>query len=172
VTVANKNARVKTFILAELEHFIYEKVTQAFVEREIVIGRKNAVICSQSQPAFLYKGGMYAHNGLVWPKNRQAKLVPELHDEMEILLKDRVAVESYEKIFVMGFIRSVLNHSYKIGDMLEFLPESVHYPISKLLGSDYRHVPQLTPDVITEMLEKHEKAIDLMKTRMVLNLLT
>lgn len=150
---------------------LYSRVDKQFEARiDALIGR-NTVLLGCSHSSFLYKGVLYTCEPSQ-PPITPNRLIPQLRPEMETYLKDIQALNSYEIPYVLGFLSSMLNRTNSLQDYLKILPESVHSPIKQLASTCPCGFAHLTPDQITQLQEKNELPISLMKQRMVLNLIT
>jgi hypothetical protein len=86
-------------------------------------------------------------------------------------VKETKQLNNHELPYVLGFINQVLNSSNNLQDYLKLLPDSVHSPIQKLINSCPCRVVDLTPDEIKHLKEKNYESIELIKQRMLSNLI-
>lgn len=162
--------RTKQLIKDVLYDFLYDPVVNNFQKRLDVIIVKNALLGGYSHKSFSYKGVLYSSdNGA--PPRKANRLVPQLKASMDEYLSDLNAVNEKEIPFVIGFINQVLNSSNNLTDYLRVLPDSVHYPLEKLIDKCPCRDRKLNDDVVTQLKEKNKACIDMMKARMVTNLL-
>lgn len=162
--------RTKQQIKDAVYHFVYSPILKHFQERLSLIVAKNCTLIGNSDLTFIYKGETYSTSSGNTGRtlNRLAKpMIPF----MEEYLKDIRQLNNYELPYVLGFIGQVLNSSNHLHDYLLLLPPSVHRPIESMIASCPCKSVRLTPESITEFQNKNKVSIDLMKQRMVTNLL-
>lgn len=164
--------RAKQQIVNAIYAFLYDPVSLSFQKRLDGLIIKNSLMLGVGSKAVAYKGQIYAMSGsgsiVSTPASR---LAPALKQEMDEYLKDVAQVNEGEMPFVMGFIRQVLNSSNDMNDYLRVLPRSVHHPVEKLILSCPCRSKTLTEAAVSTLLTSNEAPINLMKRRMVLNLL-
>jgi hypothetical protein len=100
------------------------------------------------------------------------RLVPDLHPVMDEYLKDLSDLNDVELPYVIGFINQVLNASNNLPDYLRILPESMHHTIKGLIETCPCRAVSLSEDKVLELQMKNQSSIELLKKRMVLNLIT
>lgn len=162
--------RTKQLIKDMLYDFLYTPVVNQFQRRLEVIIVKNALLGGYSHKSFSYKGVFY-NTDTVAPPRKANRLVPQLKSTMDEYLADLKQVNEQEVPFVIGFINQVLNASNNLTDYLRVLPDSVHYPLEKLIDKCPCRDRKLNDDVVDQLKEKNKACIDMMKARMVTNLL-
>ena len=162
--------RSKQQIKDSLYSFLYAPIQSQFKNRIDVLITKNAILGGFSHRHFIYKGEVYNSESTNPPlvKNR---LLPALRAPMEEYLNDLRYLNSHELPFVLGFINQVLNSSNDLQDYLRLLPESIHSPIEQLIATYPCHTAKLTEERVIQIKEKNVDTINLMKKRMVANLL-
>lgn len=162
---------VKRILMDAIYGFIYEPVKKAMKRKLDAIIIKNSVICGNGQESFNYKGVTYQTQEGVLPRpvNRLHK---SLHPNMDAYLEELQQFNEFELPYVTGFIRQVLNASDALQDYLLVFPKSIHKPIQGVIDSCPYRTNKLTSDDIAKLQEKNQIPIDLMKQRMVMNLIT
>ena len=171
MATTNPAAKVKQTVRVEVEAFLYHKITESLQNRERAIVIRNTVLMKTGHFSCMHKGMKFNHDNVPAPRGTVTRLSPEFHEDMDALLKEREQVLVYEAAYVMGYITQALNIAGCLGDVLDLLPDSVHYPIKQYMPANSNiQRTKLDSDVIQELLTKNEKAITLMKTRMALNL--
>ena len=164
--------RLKAEIKEALERFLYEPVERAFKRRldELIIA--NTLAGGYKVKSFHYKGQQYTSEA--WPPPRDwNRLLPQFKTQMDEYLADVKNIDEQERPFVFGFINQVLNSSNHLADYFAMLPDSAHQPIRALKIDDtimYTY-PLIAKDKMDRILSQNAKAIQLMKNRMVINLL-
>jgi len=162
--------RTKQQIKDALYAFLYDPVTKQFKSRIDTIIVRNTVMGGHSHKHFIYKGVLY-NADITQPPLKRNRLVPQLRDSMDEYLVDLNHLNNNELPFVLGFINQVLNASTDLADYLRVLPESVHYPLQQLLVTCPCRATNLTEDKVISLRLKNQTPINLMKQRLVTNLL-
>lgn len=162
--------RTKQQIKDALYGMLYDPVHRSFKNRINDLIIRNTVIGGHSHKSFIYKGVFYDCD-TDRPPLRKNRLATQLKPEMEEYLADLKALNEEEIPFVRGFIIQVLNASDSLTDYLKVFPESMHYPLQSLITSYPGHSPGLDETQVKQLKQKNEKAINLLKQRMVKNLL-
>ncbi len=161
--------RAKQQIINAIHSYLYDPVMAGFEKRLDTLIVKNSNLLGVNHGAMLYKGIYYKlSNGSI---NGASRLAPALHKEMDAYLKDLNQINEEELPYVMGFIRQVLNSSNSLQDYMRVLPQSVHHPVEKLTLTCPCRSKTLTDTVVSTLLSSNEVPINLMKRRMVLNLI-
>jgi len=162
--------RTKQLIKDVLYDFLYDPVINHFQKRLDVLIVKNTLLGGYSHKSFNYKGVLYStDNGA--PPRKANRLVPQLKASMDEYLAELKQVNEQEVPFVVGFINQVLNSSNNLTDYLRILPDSVHYPLEKLIEKCPCRENKLNDFTVDQLREKNKVSIDMMKARMVTNLL-
>jgi len=162
--------RTKQQIKDALYSFLYNPVLKDFERKLEKLITKNSILCGNADMAFIYKSEIYSTPSAVIHR-RVNRLHKSLHVYMDDYLKEIINLNNYELPYVLGFIGQVLNSSNDLSDYLMVLPPSVHQPIEKLIASCPCKTHKLTQEDILSMLTKNQLPINLMKARMVKNLL-
>jgi hypothetical protein len=162
--------RTKQLIKDMLYDFLYVPVSNQFQRRLDVLIVKNTLLGGHSHKSFNYKGVLYSTDNGV-PPRKANRLLPQLKPSMDEYLADLKQVNEQEVPFVIGFINQVLNSSNNLSDYLRILPESVHYPLEKLIARCPCRENKLNDDTVKQLREKNKASIDMMKARMVTNLI-
>lgn len=168
--VLQHDPRTKLQIKELLYAFLYEPVERQFEQRLHTLITRNAVITGASHQSFSYKGNLYSNDPAPIPRKLN-RLVPQLYADMDAYLADLKQLNDREVPYVMGFINQVLNASNDLHDYLRLLPSSVHQPIQALIDSCPCRTKKLTDEQVQEMQTRNQQSIDLVKQRMVTNLL-
>jgi len=88
-----------------------------------------------------------------------------------VYLKEVNELNMHEIPYVMGFINQVLNSSDDLNDYLRVLPETMHRPLKELMDICPCRTTKLSPETVEEMRTRNNHSIELMKRRLVTNLL-
>ena len=162
--------KAKQQIKDALHSFLYGPITRQFKDRIESLIARNTVIGGYSHKHFIYKGVVY-NADVTPPPMKKNRLVAQLRDSMDEYLRDIDQINSKELPYVMGFINQVLNASNSLSDYLKVLPEAVHAPIHQLLATCPCRMGTLSPEMACTMQAKNAAIIDMMKQRLVTNLL-
>lgn len=162
--------RTKQQIKDMLYSFLYEPVQRQFKCRLDTLITRNTVISGASHRSFTYKGQLYSNDPSP-PPRKLNRLVPQLAFDMDNYLHDLKVLNEREVPYVLGFINQVLNSSNDLHDYLRILPSSLHPPIQALIDSCPCRTKRLTDEQVHEMQSKNQQSINLVKQRMVTNLL-
>lgn len=162
--------RTKQLIKDTLYDFLYTPVVNQFQRRLDVLIVKNTLLGGYSHKSFNYKGVLYSCDSGS-PPRKWNRLLSQLKPQMDEYLQDLNQLNEHELPFVIGFINQVLNASSDIQDYLKLFPESLHQPLNSLIASCPCGRKQLTTDKVAELLSKNSEPINMMKARMVKNLL-
>jgi len=168
--VLQHDPRTKLQIKELLYAFLYEPVERRFKQQLHTLIARNTAVSGASHQSFTYKGHLYVNDPQPVPRKLN-RLVPQLHADMDAYLADLKQLNDREVPYVMGYINQVLNSSNDLHDYLRLLPNSIHPPIQKLIDSCPCRTKKLSDDEVREMQDKNQQSIDLVKQRMVTNLL-
>lgn len=162
--------RTKQQIKDSLFSFLYEPIQKQLKNRLDTIIMKNSVLSGASHNSFMYKGEYFSCDPAI-PPRKMNRLIPQLQPLMDDYLKEVKELNDTELPFVVGFITQVLNSSNDLHDYLRVLPSSVHRPIEQFISSCPCRTKKLSDDEIQSIQKKNIQSIELMKKRMVTNLL-
>lgn len=162
--------RTKQQIKDLLYASLYEPIHNAFQKRLEHIIIKNTMLIGASHKSFVYKGANYSLE-TSRPPTRMNRLHASMKQEMDEYLSEIKALNDHEVPYVLGFINQVLNTSNDLCDYLKVLPEPLHFPLKKLIATCPCRSHTLTDQLAQDLLDKNQKSIELIKERMVRNLL-
>ena len=170
--VLQHDPRTKQQVKEILYQFLYQPVQQQYRAKLSNIIEKNCTLMAASYPAFQHRGTVYsvAEEATRLPKS-MTRLAPQLEPMFLEFLAEMKQLNEYELPYVLGFINQVLNSSNDLQDYLRVLPASVHQPIQDLIASCGCRTTKLTPEDVKQLQERNQLPIDLMKQRLVRNLL-
>lgn len=164
------DAKTKSVIKDALYMFLYAPVIKQFKGRLETLIERNTIICGTDHKHFIYKGVLYNGDTTVPPMKR-TRLVAALRAPMDDYLRDLSELNDKELPYVLGFINQVLNSSNDLTDYMRVLPESIHYPLKKLMATCPCRATHLSEERVDLLKTKNQTPITLMKQRMVTNLL-
>ena len=162
--------RTKQQIKDALYTFIYTPVEKQLKHQLDTLIVKNTLMCGHSHKSFMYKNVLYNCDESPLPRkmNRlDTRLVPDMND----YLKELKQLNEKELPYVLGYINQVLNASNDLCDYLRLLPDAVHKPVQSLIDSCPYKGKKMPPEAVSFLLEKNQASIDMMRRRMVTNLL-
>lgn len=162
--------RTKLQIKDAIYAFLYKPLQDQFDKRLEDIINKNCTLSGLAEKSFTYKGENYCSQSEI-PPRKMNRLVKQLVPVMDIYLKDKWQLNNYELPFVIGFINQVLNASNSFQDYLNVFPPALHHPIEKLALTCPCRSHKLSLFDITALQNKNQTPINLLKQRMVVNLL-
>lgn len=160
----------KQQIKDSLYDFLYTPVQKQFKTRLDTLIIRNTLICGYGHKSFVYKGKTYSCDTEA-PPRKWNKLASDLRPAMDQYLVDLKAINDQEIPFVLGYINKVLNSSNAISDYMQLFPDCVHAPLKKLAATCPCQSSALTEDKVTLLSMQNETPINLIKQRMVTNLL-
>lgn len=162
--------RTKQQIKNAIYETLYTPIEEKFQKRLHHIIMRNAVLGGYSHASFMYKNTIYNCDPNPLPR-KMNRLMPAMQDEMNQYLRDLKRLNEQEVAYVLGYINQVLNASNDFGDYLRLLPHAVHAPIEKLAATCPCHHQRMSEDTVALLQTKNKSAIELMKQRMVANLI-
>lgn len=156
--------QVKQLIKDTLYEFLFEPANKSLQKQLESVVYRNCVMSHYTHKSVAYKGFVYNFDTEA-PPRRWNRLIPELRPTMDKILFETEELSRYEVPFIMGYITQVLNSSEHLSDYLALLPDCVHPAFKKIL--------HILPSPSLEPAKKvfNQKAVDLIKQRMVTNLL-
>ena len=162
--------RTKQQIKDALYDFLYTPVQNQFKLRLDTIIIRNTLLAGNGHKSFNYKNEFYNCDTGPMPRvwNR---LLPQLRPLMDEYLTEIEHLHQYEVPFVLGYINKVLNASNALGDYLRLLPDCTHRPLEKMISSSSWKATKLDEDTVISIREQNAVSINLIKQRMVTNLL-
>lgn len=162
--------RTKMQIKDALYSFLYGPVQKQFKDRIDTLIIRNTIAGGYAHKHFVYKGVLYTSD-VTPPPTRKNRLQPQLRVPMEEYLVDLQQLNNHELPYVLGFINQVLNASSDLTDYMRVLPESIHYPLIHLAATCPCRTTSLAEERVTSLQTRNQMSIDLIKRRLVTNLL-
>lgn len=162
--------RTKQQIKDVLYELLYTPIQKQFKARLDQIIVKNAVLGGYSHQSFMYKNVLYNcdHNA---PPRKMNRLVIQMQPAMNEYLRELKQLNEKEMPYVLGYITQVLNSSNESHDYLRLLPPAVHHSIQGLINTGPCRGKKLPDETVALLQEKNLGPVQLMKNRMVTNLL-
>lgn len=147
---------------------LFTKETQRLqAQLEDICARQRRL--TPSAMCFSYKGlvtQLYSNGGIL----NRVILAPALRPSMDAWIKENKLLQEHEIAVVSGFITRLLNKVHNPIDCLRILPESLH-PLIKGMVFDLKAV-SFTEEQVQEFIQTNQTYIDMIKQRMVMNLIT
>ena len=162
--------RTKKQIKDVLYEHLYSRIEKQFKHRLDTLIMRNAVLGGYSHKSFMYKNVLYNSDTNALPR-KMNRLVVQLHPAMNDYLREAKQLNEKELPYVLGFVNQVLNSSNELHDYLRLLPQAVHHPLKKLIDTCPCKSKKLSEETVTMLRDKNQTSINLMKERMVINLL-
>ncbi|WP_289101022.1 hypothetical protein [uncultured Marinobacter sp.] len=163
--------KTKALIKDRLYEHLYAPVKESFNQRLKTIIVKNSVLHGNDQQWLSYKGEYYAIDQTQPRPRPMNRLHKELTSVMNEYVNDLEYLNQQELPYVLGFINNVLNSSNSLQDYFRIFPESIHGPLKDVADRCACKENRLAPETVKEIQQKNQIPIELMKKRMVLNLL-
>lgn len=163
--------RAKEVVKEQLVALLYDPVKAHYRARLESIIRRNTLKAGNGQTFFSYRGVTYALDPSERLPRQINRLHPSLREEMDRYLEEVTRLNDTELPYVINFINALLNASGSLKDYLEILPEVVHKPLKQLMTQCPCQRGELTPETRHDLLVRHQKSIELIRQRMVLNLI-
>lgn len=161
--------RTKRMIKDVLYELLYTPIQKQFKQRLDQLIVKNAVLGGYSHKSFMYKNVLYNCDTNAMPR-KMNRLVIQLQPAMNEYLKELKQLNE-DELHVLGYITQVLNSSNELHDYLRLLPPSVHPAIQGLINTCSCRGKRLPDETVALLQEKNLEYVQLMKNRMVTNLL-
>ena len=154
----------KQLIKDTLYEFLFEPVNTSLKKQLEHLVYRNCVVCHYTHKSLTYKGVVYNFDTEA-PPRRWNRLTAELRPTMDKIIQETEELANYEVPYVMGYITKALNSSHNILDTMALLPECVHPAFKQFFNT----LPTLSLEPAKKVF--NQKAVDLIKQRMVMNLL-
>lgn len=162
--------KTKQMLKDMLYNYLYTPVEIKLRKSLEAIVKRNTLLQKASHLSFTYKGEDYVVDDSR-PPIKRIRLHPDLYKEMDEYLEEKNQIDNYELPYVLGFINQVLNSSNHFCDYLKVFPEVLHEPLNNLIDPCPSHSTGLTDEKAQTIIEKNQKTIQMIKERMVRNLL-
>lgn len=162
--------RTKQQIKDVLYELLYRPIQKQLEGRLNQIIIKNTVQGSHTHKSFIYRNEIYNVDTAPLPR-KMNRLLPQLQPEMDAYLRELKELNNSELPYVLGFINRVLNSSNELHDYLRVFPETIHGPIQHLINTCPCRARKLTEEQVNDLKANNQQAIDLLRQRMVINLL-
>lgn len=163
--------RTKNQIKEGISDYLYTPAKKQFNAKVAALIVKNSLLLGNAEQSFIYKGEKYQYGNAPLPR-KMNRLVRELQPTMDSYLQEIADLNNHELPHVIGFISQVLNASNDLQDYLRVFPEAIHPPIQEIIANYPCRTTKLSLSDIEALKKKNSVAIDLIKQRLVINLIT
>lgn len=163
--------RTKQQLKTLLYEFMYTPVIKRYEKWLSAIIVKNCTLVNTPYECFNFKGEVYVVGDSVTIPKKMPRLSPHLFDEMNKYLAELKELNTQEIPYVLGYINQVLNASNDLPDYLRLLPPIIHQAIQDVINTCGCRTTKLTSEVVQSIQAKNEQSIELIKKRLVLNLI-
>jgi hypothetical protein len=168
--IIHYDPRTKQEIKDLLFSYLYDPIKRKLTRELELIIQKNSVLLGAGHASFMYKGEFYSADSSRPPRVKN-KLLPQLQTRMNDYLKAVNDLNINELPYVLGFIHQTLNASNNLSDYLRVFPEYLHRPIEDLIRQCPCRNKELSAEEVITLQNKNKKSIEMIKQRMVMNLL-
>jgi len=163
--------RTKQQIKDTLYEYMYGPALRHYKQRINKIILANCRLINSAYESFNYKGTLYVTDAKLALPRKANRLHPSLVPEMEAYLAEIKRLNDVELPYVLGYITRVLNSSNHLQDYLKLFPDSLHPPIKQIINSCPCRSTGMPDAEVRDWQETHQELIDLIKQRLVLNLI-
>lgn len=170
-TTMGDRLKAKLRVKQAIEQHLYGAFDARLKDRLHDLIDQNNALTQNATESFTYKGKRYIKEGWRVPPVLIKRLHPDLDHLMDQWLQDLSSVEDYERPIVMGYVQNVLNSAKKASEYLNLFPTALCEPFKEQLGlicEDYSHV---SIDTAESLVQTHEAAYELLKIRLMTNML-
>lgn len=164
--------KAKTNLQTAMMFFIFDPFMQYWNRRVDKIIEKHVLLCSSTQYGFSYKGEDFTGSSTQLLRPPVQRLHKSLAIEMDDLLRERETVTLYEEPLVKSVLCALMNLSNNPWDYFQLLPKELHPAwehFKTKIPTGYES--EITDSVISAFQTKHEAAFDVIRVRMVTNLI-
>lgn len=151
---------------------LYAQVNERYQAALDKLIHRNSVICGNTQDAVWHKGTIYRTQTapLHTPKPVN-KLDASLFQEFNELEDSRNYLNTQEMPYVIGYVNQILNSTASFEDYYDLLPDALHGVLDKMQQQCPCRTQELTQDVVEALKAQNQKPLDLLRQRLVSNLL-
>ena len=168
----DKNAALAKYNLKNaLLQKLYVPSNKEFLKACEEILLQNNTLKGVYSSSFTYRGTNYPNLHKTGPRSYYT-LHPCLEEKFVKILHPYDEIQQFERPLVAGFIIHVLNSSDCWEDYLKVFPETLHPLIEEWRFHFKWKIPTLTEVAIADILDKHSKGLQLLRARLVWNLLS
>lgn len=164
--------RAKTNLQTAMMSFIFDPFMKYWNRKVDKIIEKHVMLCSSTQYGFSYKGEDFtgSNKRLLHPPIQ--RLDRSLYSDMDALLREREVIILYEQPLVNSVLCALMNLSNNPWDYFQMLPKELHPAWTHFKANmPTGYESEITDNIISAFQTKHEAAFDVVRIRMVTNLI-
>lgn len=159
----------KHTIIAHLENYVFAPVENKQMDRLEDLLFRNVTILNCGHEGFYYRGKRWSPNNL--HADRICELDSTLHKEMDEYIKIHETLDA-ERPFVHAFMTALGNYVSKPEELLLIIPSPLQPAIQSVLDQLPAEIrTNYTTDEVAALVGIHPKATEVLKLRMMTNLL-
>lgn len=163
----SKDPTKKYNVRLMLEEFIYKPAETQLEKKLNAIMNSHSIDDPHRSMAFMFKGQVYAPKDYRSP-GKITLLSRRLYPNMEEWLKETNKLQE-EKTKASNYLTCILNEAKNLADLQALLPECLHPGLGIIGSANLSSL--LTPEHIEAVNHQHTDSIQMIKERLVLNLL-
>ena len=164
--------RIKQELKDLLYAYLYNPVKEKHGRKLGELITRNSALLNSPYESFMFRSVVYKKTEGTLVPRKVNNLHAALRDEMVAYLKEVEEINQREVPYVLGYINQVLNSSNDAHDYLRLFPDVLHRPIQRVIYSCACSTTKLTDEEVEAIRLKNEVSIQMVKKRMVLNLIT
>ena len=163
------NPYLKQDVLAMISEHVYSAAHQRMNKRLEEIITKNASMIGSGDMVLSYRGEYYSCQGFRRTEKKTNRILPILRSYMDEWINDNNALHD-EIGLVETYLATVLNASNNVSDYFRLLPDCVH-PALQPYAQQPNVQPSLSDEQVQAIQAKNQKAMSMIKQRLLLNLI-
>ena len=164
--------RAKTNLQTAMMQFIFDPFMKYWNRKVDKIIEKHVLLCSSTQFGFSYKGEDFtgSNKRLLHPPIQ--RLDRSLYSDMDALLREREVIILYEQPLVNSVLCALMNLSNNPWDYFQILPKELHPAWTHFkTNMPTSYESEITDSIISAFQTKYEAVFDVVRIRMVTNLI-
>lgn len=163
------NPYLKQDVLAMISEHVYSAAHRRMNKRLEEIITKNTSMIGSGDMVLSYKGEYYSCQGVRRTEKKTNRILPILRPYMDEWINDNNALHD-EIGLVETYLATVLNASNNVSDYFRLLPDCVH-PALQPYAQQPNVQPPLSDEQVQAIQAKNQKAMSMIKQRLLLNLI-
>jgi hypothetical protein len=157
--------------MKKMELQIFGKPVEKLQARLKELVERNDMFSNADKSVFYYKGQKWTPYFFTKPVQGIPSLHPELHEAMDLYIRDYKQVMDIEHPMVLGYLRKILNHCKNPADVIAIIPSALHPSVQDVLDQIEGEVPTLTTEEVSKIVGAEEACLHALQLRMMNNLL-
>lgn len=164
--------KAKTNLQTIMMQFIFNPFFQYWNRKVDKIIEKHVLLCASTQYGFSYKGEDFIGSSKQLLRPPIQRLHRSLYSDMDALLRERDAISLYEQPLINSTLCALMNLSNNPWDYFQLLPKELHPAWEQFKANmPTGYESEITDSIISAFQTKHEAAFDVVRIRMVTNLI-